>query len=45
MANIKSQGTYEFADGTKFWVHGLSAKEKKEEIKKHGQIVKFTPTN
>ena len=44
MAKIKSQGWYIFADGTKEWFHGLSVSEKKIEIRKHGEIVRFIPT-
>lgn len=44
MARIKSQGWYIFADGTKEWFHGLSAQEKKVEIRKHGAIIKFIAT-
>jgi hypothetical protein len=44
MARIKSQGWYIFTDGTKEWFHGLSAQEKKVEIRKHGAIIKFIAT-
>jgi hypothetical protein len=44
MARIKTQGWYTFADGYYAWFHGLSAQERKVEIRKHGSIVKFTPT-
>ena len=37
-------GIYVFADGYNCWVNGYSAAEKKREIAKHGQIIKFTPT-
>lgn len=40
----KTQGWYYFADGYYAWYHGLSANEKKIEIKKHGVIIKFVPT-
>lgn len=40
----KSQGIYVFADGYVCWFHGLSAAEKREEIRKHGAIVRFTPS-
>ena len=45
MAKIKTQGWYVFADGYTCWFHGLSASERKMEIRKHGAIVRFTPTN
>lgn len=45
MAKIKSQGWYYFADGTQAWFHGLSAQEKTIEIRQHGAIIKFVPTN
>ena len=41
---MKTRGWYTFADGTKTWFAGLSAQEKKVEIRKHGKIVKFEPT-
>ena len=40
----KTQGWYFFADGATIWFHGLSAREKKNEIRKHGAILKFIPT-
>ncbi len=40
----KTQGWYTFADGYTAWFHGLSARERKEEIRKHGEIIKFQPT-
>lgn len=43
MATPKTQGTYYFADGSVIWFHGLSAQEKKVEIRKHGKIMKFVP--
>lgn len=39
----KSQGWYTFEDGTRFWTYGLSAQEKKVEIRKHGKIISFIP--
>lgn len=39
----KTQGVYEFADGTTMWVYGMSAAEKRRYIAQHGPIVKFTP--
>jgi hypothetical protein len=45
MAKIKTQGWYYFADGSYAWFHGLSAQERKVEIRKHGAIVRFEPTN
>ncbi len=32
---------YEFADGTRGWIMGLSAQEKKVEMVKHGKLVKW----
>lgn len=43
MAKNKTRGWYEFADGYTFWVNGLSATEKKLEIRQHGPIIKFIP--
>lgn len=40
-----TQGWYTFADGTQAWFFGLSAQEKAREVRKHGKIVKFVPTN
>ena len=42
---IKTQGWYTFADGYRCWFHGLSAQEKKVEIRKHGKIIRFEQTN
>ena len=39
----KTQGWYVFADGYEVWVAGFSAAEKRNEIRKHGPIVKFVP--
>jgi len=44
MANTKTRGWYVFADGTEAWFYGLSANEKRNEIFKHGKIVRFIPT-
>lgn len=38
-----TKGTYIFEDGYTVWVNGFSAQEKKVEIRKHGQIVRFIP--
>ena len=38
---MKTRGWYTFADGYRVWFYGLSASEKKVEIRKHGKIVKF----
>ena len=43
MKTPNTQGTYIFADGYTAWFYGLSATEKKIEIRKHGKIVKFIP--
>lgn len=45
MARTKTRGWYTFSDGSQAWFNGLSAREKANEIRKHGQIVKFVPTN
>lgn len=45
MAKVKTRGIYYFADGTNSWFSGLSAREKKIEVAKHGYIVKFIPTD
>lgn len=42
---MKNRGWYLFEDGYYCWVSGMSAQEKKVEIRKHGKIVQFTPTN
>ena len=39
-----TRGWYWFEDGTQAWFHGLSAREKANEIRQHGKIVKFLPT-
>lgn len=40
----KTRGWYTFEDGTTIWFNGLSGREKKVEIRKHGKIVKFVYT-
>ena len=45
MAKIKSRGFYLFEDGAYIWFAGLSAQEKKIEIRKHGAVVRFIPAN
>ena len=37
----KTRGWYYFADGYHAWFHGLSAQEKRVQIRRHGQIVRF----
>ena len=44
MAKNKTRGWYIFADGYEVWVNGYSATEKRNEVRKHGAIVKFIPT-
>lgn len=44
MARSKTRGWYTFADGYTCWYHGLSATEKKMEIRTHGAIIRFVPT-
>lgn len=39
-----TQGIYHFEDGTWAWFYGLSAQEKRNEVRKHGKVVKFEPT-
>lgn len=39
----KTSGWYRFADGTYAYFHGLSAREKKAEVAKHGAIVSYEP--
>lgn len=41
---MKTRGWYLFADGAEIWFNGLSAREKKSEIRKHGAIIRFMPT-
>lgn len=38
---MKNSGWYTFEDGYKAWFNGLSAQEKKVEIRKHGKIVRI----
>lgn len=45
MAKIKSRGFYLFKDGAYIWFSGLSAQEKKVEIRNHGAIIRFVPTD
>lgn len=45
MARSKTRGWYTFADGYHCWYHGLSATERKAEIRLHGPVVKFSPTD
>lgn len=40
----KTRGWYTFEDGTEIWVNGLSARERKNLICKHGKIVRFLHT-
>ena len=44
MARTNTRGWYTFEDGTETWFNGLSATEKKIEIRKHGKIIRFEPT-
>lgn len=45
MAKNNTQGWYLFEDGTEQWFFGLSRHEKANEVRKHGRIIRFTPTN
>ncbi len=40
-----TQGWYTFEDGTEEWFNGLSAQEKAKEVRKHGKIIRFEPTD
>lgn len=44
MARTKTRGWYTFEDGTQAWFNGLSAREKKNQIIKHGRIIRFIYT-
>lgn len=44
MARTSTRGWYIFEDGTQIWFNGLSAREKKVQIMKHGRILHFRPT-
>lgn len=39
-----TRGFYLFEDGTYCWFNGLSGAEKRNEIRKHGKIIRFEPT-
>jgi hypothetical protein len=41
---MKTKGWYIFADGAEIWFNGLSAREKRTQILKHGKIIRFIPT-
>jgi len=41
----KGQGTYIFTDGYEVWFYGLSAAELRNEVRKHGKVVRFIPGN
>ena len=43
MKKNKTCGTYTYADGFTHWVLGMSASEKRNLIRQHGQIVRFIP--
>lgn len=45
MKTPKTQGFYYYADGFSHWVYGMSAAEKRYNIKMHGAIIKFVHTN
>lgn len=45
MARTATRGWYTFTDGYMAWFSGLSGTEKKVEIHKHGQIVRFIHTS
>ena len=39
----KTRGWYFFEDGTEVWFNGFSAREKANEVRKHGRVVRFIP--
>jgi hypothetical protein len=41
----KTRGWYTYEDGFEHWVFGMSAAEKRNEIRKHGKIVRFINTD
>ena len=41
----KTRGWYTYEDGFGHWVLGMSAAEKRNEIRKHGKIVRFVNTD
>lgn len=41
----KTRGWYTYEDGFEHWVLGMSAAEKRNEIRKHGKIVRFINTD
>lgn len=42
--NHPTQGWYIFEDGTKCWVNGFSAHERRIEEEKHGKVIFFERT-
>ena len=42
MATPKGQGWYLWEDGTYYWVHGMSAQERRREELKHGRLIKYS---
>lgn len=43
MAKNTTRGWYTFEDGYYCWRNGMSGVEKRNEIRKHGKIVRFVP--
>lgn len=39
----KGQGWYTYEDGYQHWVNGMSAAELRNEVRKHGKVVKYVP--
>ena len=39
------EGWYTFEDGTAQWTRGFSAQERAREIREHGRIIHFEPTD
>ena len=45
MKTPASRGWYIFEDGYQCWFSGLNGTEKKEEIRRHGKIMRFIHTS
>ena len=43
MAKNNTRGWYYFADVTEMWVNGMSGAEKRNNIGRHGAIIRFIP--
>lgn len=42
-AMSKTCGWYTYEDGYTHWVNGMSAAEQRNEVRKHGKVVRFVP--